>query len=92
MKALSKSSVPSTNIHQLRKFYDNRENNIHALENLGVQTDSYGSLLIPIVLRELPGQLRCMLFCGRLLLERSANSAMSRTRNTRKKSLNNRKR
>ena len=62
MESLSKISAPSTDVQQLRKFYDSCESNIRALETLGVQTDSYGSLLIPILLKKLPEQLRCTIF------------------------------
>ena len=44
MESLSKISAPSTDVQQLRKFHDSCESNIRALETLGVQTDSYGSL------------------------------------------------
>ena len=62
MKSLSKISAPSADVQQLRKFHDNCESNIHALETLGIQTDSYDSLLIPILLKKLPEQLRCTIF------------------------------
>ena len=62
MESLSNISAPSADVQQLRKFYDSCESNIRALETLGVQTDSYGSLLIPILLKKLPGQLRCTIF------------------------------
>ena len=62
MESLSKISAPSADVQQLRKFYDSCESNIRALETLGVQTDSYGSLLIPIVLKKLPEQVRCTIF------------------------------
>ena len=62
MESLSKISAPSADVQQLRKFYDSCESNIRALETLGVQTVSYGSLLIPILLKKLPEQLRCTIF------------------------------
>ncbi|XP_078370370.1 uncharacterized protein LOC144654152 [Oculina patagonica] len=62
MESLSKISAPSADVQQLRQFYDSCESNIRALETLGVQTDSYGSLLIPILLKKLPEQLRCTIF------------------------------
>ena len=62
MESLSKISAPSADVQQLRKFHDSCESNIRALETLGVQTDSYGSLLIPILLKKLPEQLRCTIF------------------------------
>ncbi len=54
IEALSKIHSLSTDVHQLRKFYDICESNIRALEMLEVQKDSYGSLLIPILLKKLP--------------------------------------
>ena len=62
MESLSKISAPSADVQQLRKFYDSCESNICAFETLGVQTDSYGSLLIPILLKKSPEQLRCTIF------------------------------
>ena len=50
MESLSKISAPSTDVQQLQKFHDSCKSNIRALETLGVQTDSYGSLLIQILL------------------------------------------
>ena len=52
MESLSKISAPSADVQQLQNFYDSCESNILALEMLGVQTDSYGSLLIPILLKK----------------------------------------
>ena len=46
----------------LRKFYDKCETKIRALETLGIQTDSYGRLLILILLKKLPEELRCTIF------------------------------
>ena len=57
MESLSKIDSP-TDIHNLRRFYDSCETNIHALETLDVQTDSYGSLLIHTLLKKLPVELQ----------------------------------
>ena len=51
MESLSKIDSP-TGIHNLRRFYDSCETNICALETLDVQTDTYGSLLIPTLLKK----------------------------------------
>ena len=61
-KSLSKIDNPSTDTQQLRKFYEKCETNICVLETLGIQTDSYGSLLIPIILKKLPEELRYTIF------------------------------
>lgn len=62
MESLSKLNTSSMDVQQLQKFYDDCESNIRALETLGVQTDCYGSLLIPILLKKLPQDLRCITF------------------------------
>ena len=73
MESLSKISAPSADVQELRKFHDSCESNIRALETLGVQTDSYGSLLIPILLKKLPEQLRCTIFRTNPLADCSLN-------------------
>ena len=73
MELLSKISAPSTDVRQLRKFHDSCESNICALETLGVQTDSYGSLLIQILLKKLPEQLRCTILRTNPLTDCSLN-------------------
>lgn len=50
MESLSRLNTPSMDVQQLRKSYDDFKSNIRALETLGVQTDCYESLLIPILL------------------------------------------
>ena len=61
MESLSKIDSP-TDMHNLRRFLDSCETNIRALETLDVQTDSYGSLLIPTLLNKLPVELRRTIF------------------------------
>ena len=53
---------PSSEIRALRTFYDTCETYIRGLQTLGVSTESYGSLLIPIILKKLPPEIRCLLF------------------------------
>ena len=55
MGSLSKISAPSADVQQLREFCNSSESNIRALETLG-------TLLIPILLKKLPEQLRCTIF------------------------------
>ena len=43
---------------QLRFVYDKVSVNVRGLEALGVKPDQYGSLLIPIIMSKLPGDLR----------------------------------
>ena len=58
MQALLTLSNPSNNIASLRSFYDSVENHIRGLSALGKSKDSYGALLIPIVLGKLPIETR----------------------------------
>ena len=43
---------------QLRFVYDKVSVNIRALEALGIQSDQYGSLLIPVIMSKLPSDVR----------------------------------
>jgi len=49
---------PAANITDLRFFYDRLETNIRGLEELGEAQDTYGNLLIPIILERLPYETR----------------------------------
>ena len=46
----------------LWKFDDLCEANIRGLETIGVMTESYGSLLIPILLKKIPEEKRRLIF------------------------------
>ena len=52
MESLAKIHAPSSDTKNLWKFGDLCEANIRGLETLGVMTESYGSLLIPILLKK----------------------------------------
>ena len=58
MQALLALPSPSNNMVSLRSFYDSVENHIRGLSALGKSKDSYGALLVPIVLRKLPIETR----------------------------------
>ena len=62
MESLSKLHSRTNDGHQLRQFYDSYDSNIRALERLDVEADSYGSLLIPILLKKIPDTLRSIIF------------------------------
>ena len=62
MESLSKINVPPADTKNLRTFYDTREANIRHLEALGVKTETYGSLLIPILLKKIPEEIRYSIF------------------------------
>ena len=50
----------ASNLVALRKLYDKVESNVRSLEALGVGSDSYGSLLSPVLVKKLPNELRLM--------------------------------
>ena len=50
----------ANNFVALRKLYDKVESNVRSLEALGVGSDSYGSLLSPVLVKKLPNELRLM--------------------------------
>jgi len=58
MSNLLQLPSPAANITDLRLFYDRLETNIWGLEALGEAQDSYGNLLIPIILERLPSETR----------------------------------
>ena len=62
MEALLNIPATSMKTSNLREFYDTCENNIRGLEALEVKTDSYGSLLIPILLKKLPEEMTRLIF------------------------------
>ena len=60
--ALLKISPATNDVKKLRSLYDACEGYTHGLESLGVYPESYGDLLIPIVMKKLPEEtLRIML-------------------------------
>ena len=58
MDALLKILVETNDVKKLRSFYDVCEGYIHGLESLDVYPESYGDLLIPIVMKKLPEEVR----------------------------------
>ena len=62
MESLSKIHAPSSDTKNLREFHDICEANIRGLETLGVMTESYGSLLIPILLKKIPEDIHHLIF------------------------------
>ena len=62
MESLTRATPPTYEISSLRTFYDTYESNICGLEALDVKTDTYGCLLIPILLKKLPESIRYAIF------------------------------
>ena len=58
MDALLKISSATNDVKKLGSLYDACEGYIHGLELLGVYPESYGDLLIPIVMKKLPAEVR----------------------------------
>ncbi|XP_064641935.1 uncharacterized protein LOC135496506 [Lineus longissimus] len=58
MKALWDLPKPSGEFTGLRHFYDTLEILIRGLDTLGKSENTYGDLLVPIVLEKLPGSIR----------------------------------
>ena len=51
---LNLQSHPSDKTNQLRSIYDNITVHIRGLESLGVSSEKYGSLLIPVIMSRMP--------------------------------------
>ncbi|XP_061169364.1 cilia- and flagella-associated protein 58-like [Saccostrea echinata] len=58
MQALLDLPVPKNNLTSLRHFHDQVETYVRGLESFGQAQDTYGSLLVPIILNKLPSELR----------------------------------
>ena len=51
------------NINGLWKLFDEIESNVRSLESSGVEANSYGSLIVPIIMNCLPHQLKLVASC-----------------------------
>ena len=60
MQALLDIPQPLNTVDSLRNYYmyDKMETYVSGLESLGQTDDTYGSLLVPIILNKLPGEIR----------------------------------
>ena len=58
MQALLDLPKPIYELSSLQVFYDTMENHVRGLESLGRSHESYGDLLVPIVLGKLPCDMR----------------------------------
>ena len=58
MQALLDTRSPNGQLEDLQKFYDTLETHIRGLASLGKAQESYGDLLIPIILGKLPNDVR----------------------------------
>ena len=58
MQALLEMPNPTNNLVSLQAFYDSIETNTRGLLSLGKTKDTYNDLLVPIILRKLPVEIR----------------------------------
>ncbi|XP_071150303.1 uncharacterized protein [Mytilus edulis] len=58
IQALLEIPSPRNHLTSLRQFYDQMETYVRGLESLGQSQDSYGTLLVPIILKKLPGEIK----------------------------------
>ncbi len=58
MQAFLNVTTPSANVTSLRQFYDTIKNYVRGLSALGKSEESFGSLLIPIILSKLPAEVQ----------------------------------
>lgn len=58
MEALLNLPTPSNRLISLRSFYDGIENHVRGLEALGKSTETYGDILVPIIHRKLPTEVK----------------------------------
>ena len=71
MQALLDIPKPANSISSLRLFQDPVESHIRGLAALGKSEDSYGALLIPIILGKLPAETRSNLARSHTSLEQT---------------------
>ena len=57
----TESVASSQNLKGLRHLYDTVESHIRSLKTLGVTSESYGSLLAPVLMKKLPQELRLII-------------------------------
>ena len=58
MQALLDLQAPINTITSLRNYYDKTETYVRGLESLGQTDNTYGSLLVPVILNKLPAEIR----------------------------------
>ena len=56
MQALLDMPRPTNSLGNLQQFHDTIESHIRSLSSLGTNTNSYGTLLVPIILNKLPAE------------------------------------
>ena len=57
-KILNSNPVYSPNVRSLRELYNNVEGNVQSVENLGISSEQFDSLLIPKILEKPPNMIK----------------------------------
>ncbi|XP_060571807.1 uncharacterized protein LOC132729986 [Ruditapes philippinarum] len=58
IQALLNLPAPSNTLHSMRNYYDKLEAYIRGLESLGQCQNTYGTLLVPVIIDKLPAEIR----------------------------------
>ena len=69
MNAQTKLPNITNIVKELRNFYDSLENYIRDLKPLGTETSSCGNVLIPIIMRKIPEEIRRIMFRSNPLVD-----------------------
>ena len=51
-------------LHRIRSLYDKIKTHVRSLRNLGTSSESYGSLLILVIVNKLPEELQLVIIVG----------------------------
>jgi len=62
-KFTCKIASPTNSLSSLQLFYDTIESHIRGLKALGTTEESYGTMLIPIIMSRLPTEIRTNIAC-----------------------------
>ena len=54
---LKLNNLPNENVSQLRVIFDKINVHVRGLESLGISSERYGSLLIPVIMSRMPGEI-----------------------------------
>jgi hypothetical protein len=69
MQALLNLPAPVNTVQSCRNFYDKSETLIRGLESLGQSQESYGALLVPVMMNKLPSKIKENITCEHGLIQ-----------------------
>ena len=58
IQAILELPAPKNTLASMKSYYDRTESYIRGLESLGHTQESYGSVLVPVILNKMPGEIR----------------------------------